>query len=306
MKSKDMANTKKYRTINYKLLEEITESKKSRVSVSTIKGILAALELFKNFLITQFGESYRTNVITSEICNQFSDYLDNVVKPSSKRTYQQRLIALFSEAVDQNLIEVSPMRKCPQPQIKQSANDIVYLTKSEMQKLFRVPCFHNETKNAFVLACYTGLSLGDIESLEWNHIVFENGQMMISKKSVKQGKELRIPLVSSSKKILKEIKQEYDALPDNQKDGKIFHLFSRTILGKDLAKWQNDAKITKDLTFNVARHTFGTLAVSAGVSIYTLVKWMGLGSFDSAMEYVNILNTAHQDSDISALEFVLS
>ncbi len=301
-----MSTTKKYRQVNYKLLEEIAENKEKRVSVSTLKGVKAAMELFKNFLASQFGENYRTQVITTEICTQFSDYLDTIVKPSSKRTYQQRLIALFSEAVDEGLIEVSPMRRGARQKLPQRSGDIVYLTKSEMQKLFNVPCFHNDTKNAFILACYTGLSLGDIESLEWNHIVFENGQMMIVKKSVKNGKDLRVPIVRSSKNILMDIKKQYDSLPENQQDGKVFHLFSRTIVGRDLEKWQNDAEISKDLTFNVARHTFGTLAVSAGVSLYTLVKWMGLGGFESAMEYVNILNTAHQDSDISALEFVLS
>lgn len=301
-----MGTTKKYRQANYKLLEEIVENKEKRVSISTLKGVKAVMELFKKYLVSQYGENYRTQVITSEICTQFSDYLDTIVKPSSKRTYQQRLIALFSEAVDEGLIEVSPMRRGARQKLPQRSGDIVYLTKSEMQKLLSVPCFHNDTKNAFILACYTGLSLGDIESLEWNHIVFENGQMMIVKKSVKNGKDLRVPIVRSSKNILMEIKKQYDSLPENQQDGKVFHLFSRTIVGRDLEKWQNDAKIAKDLTFNVARHTFGTLAVSAGVSLYTLVKWMGLGGFESAMEYVNILNTTHQDSDISALEFVLS
>lgn len=301
-----MGNTKRYRTANYKLLEEIVENKEKRISQSTLKGVRAVMELFKNFLASQFGEDFLTHPITPEVCSQFSDHLDSIVKPSSKRTYQQRLIALFSEAVDLGMIEVSPMRRGARPRLPQRSGDIVYLTKTEMQKLFKVPCFHQDTKNAFILACYTGLSLGDIESLEWNHIVFDNGQMMIVKNSVKQGKELRVPVVRSAKDMLLKIKSEYDALPEKRRDGRVFHLFSRTIVGKDLAKWQSDADLSKDLTFNVARHTFGTLAVSAGVSLYTLVKWMGLGSFDSAMEYVNILKNTHQDSDISALEFVLS
>ena len=44
-----MGTTKKYRQVNYKLLEETAENKEKRVSVSTLKGVKAAMELFKNF-----------------------------------------------------------------------------------------------------------------------------------------------------------------------------------------------------------------------------------------------------------------
>lgn len=294
-----------YREINYLLLEEIVNNKQKRVSTSTSKGVLSTLELFKTFLSQNYAD-YQTQTITSELCARFSEYLDDVVKQSSKRTYLMRLAALFSEAVEKGLIEVNPLHRGPKTKLPEYKRNVVYLTKSELQKLLDTECFHTNTKNAFIMCCYTGLSLGDIESLEWKHIIFDNGQMMIVKEGIRNKKEIRIPVVSPTKNILLEIKKEYDALPKEQQDGRVFHLYSRTILHDDLEKWQNAAGISKKLSFNVARHTFGTLAVSAGVSLYTLVKWMGLASFDAAKEYLEVLTGTHQDSDISALEFVLS
>ena len=45
-----------------------------------------------------------------------------------------------------------------------------FLTESELKKLKETPLYHQEVKNAFLFACFTGLRLSDIKALEFEQI----------------------------------------------------------------------------------------------------------------------------------------
>jgi len=68
----------------------------------------------------------------------------------------------------------------------------------------------------------------------------------------------------------------------------VFTLPSRGKLDTMLKLWAGDAGLDKRISFHKARHTFATLAVSAGVDIYTLSKLLGHASGATTQIYAQV------------------
>ena len=58
---------------------------------------------------------------------------------------------------------------------------------------------------------------------------------------------------------------------------------------RNLTIWMHNAKITKHITYHVARHTFAVLALAAGGDIYTVDKQLGHTSINSTQVYADVV-----------------
>ena len=142
-----------------------------------------------------------------------------------------------------------------------------------------------------MFSCYSGLSYGDAKSLEAKHIVTGiDGNKWIVKEREKTGKLFKVPMLPKVKAILKKYEKEADIsgllLPvySNQKTNQYL---------KDLAKL---AKISKKLTFHVARHTFATtVTLSKGIPIETVSKLLGHTKLSTTQIYSRVLDQKLSD-----------
>lgn len=175
-----------------------------------------------------------------------------------------------------------PLFKTPKCKIKET-----YLEKSEIE-LFR-KLYKKLPKGdvlfkcleMYLFACYCGLRLSDVVTLQWNHIDFDKG--LIVKKQVKTKIEVKAPLFDRAREILIRV------LPSKDKIGSEERVFGDALypyINKKLKELAVLAGIKKHLTFHSSRHTFATLLVMDGVSIYKIQKFLGHKSVNMTERYL--------------------
>lgn len=175
-----------------------------------------------------------------------------------------------------------PLFKTPKCKIKET-----YLEKSELELFRRL--YNRLPKDAtlfkclemYLFACYCGLRLSDVVTLQWNHIDFDKG--LIIKKQIKTKIEVKAPLFDKAREILMRV------LPNKSKlgsDEKVFGDALYPYINKKLKELATLAGIKKHLTFHSSRHTFATLLVMDGVSIYKIQKFLGHKSVNMTERYL--------------------
>ena len=265
-------------------LAALADLHQSHHRLNTRKGNLCMLRQIFAFV----RHDVSIHEIDTLFCQRFADYLIKVVRPNSARTYLQKLHAMLHEAVRQGYLPYNPMPPLSDLLPKYAAPERCYLEKEEIRSLERTDCPHEDTKQAFLFACHTGLRLSDIETLRWSDIRRQQGRYIIVKIQVKTGREVRIPLDAVAESILARRKR----LSDITHNDVVFHLKSRTIIARDLVVWAQAAGIEKHVTFHVARHSFATLLATQRNEIYVISQFLGHADVKTTQIYTKLVDSA--------------
>jgi len=147
----------------------------------------------------------------------------------------------------------------------------VYLTMSELQNLASVQLqgeLNAEIKRAFIFSCYTGLRISDLKTLTWGDIQRE--PLQINKIQEKTGRKAFVPLHITAWGLIKDMRIH------NEKE-LIFPALSstKTNTNEYLKRWAAKAKVSKNIGWHTARHTFAVNELDSGADIYTLSKLLG-------------------------------
>lgn len=243
-------------------------------------------------------DAYRPNVMLCQVdknfCLGFVSFLTSAPnsnasrnqKTISKRTakiYFTTLSSALTQAVRQELITQNPANLLTREEKRMLAFDEeqrTYLTPEELSKLVATPCHREDVKNAFLFACFCGLRLSDINTLQWNEIHFEqNGKVYIYKQMKKTAKYITLPISRNALSFLPEIGV-----------GNVFHLGNVRNVNVTLKKWAKKSGIQKDICFHVSRHTFATSLLTQGADIYTTSKLLGHRKIQTTQIYAEIVN----------------
>ena len=157
-----------------------------------------------------------------------------------------------------------------------------------MKRLIVTPCRNRELKAAFLFSCFCGLRISDLESLCWKHIIKNNGKWQVEITQFKTGVQLYLPLNMNARKWLPE---QSGATPDTP----VFPKLNRGYKAV-LCDWVKEAGIYKHVCFHTSRHTFATLALTAGVDIYTTSQLLGHTTIRHTQRYAKIINSKKDDA----------
>lgn len=250
----------------------------------------------RNHIVTYKGEKQRLCDVTKEWCMGFIAYLNkakamNCDKPLSKTTadmYFTKLSCVLEGAVNENLIEVNPIKKIASEDkkaIKPGGTTREYLTREEVQRLINTDCKNIEIKRAFLFACFCGLRISDIREMLWGDIHTDsNGQIVLEKQMQKTGKMLYLPLNESAIKWMPKRGEQADT-------DKVFpSLPTYNTVAYTVKAWAKEANIKKDICFHVSRHTFATLSLTFGADIYTTSKLLGHSKVSTTQIYAEIID----------------
>jgi integrase len=122
-------------------------------------------------------------------------------------------------------------------------------------------------RDMFVFCCYTGLSYVDVSNLEPEHIVTgADGDRWIRTCREKTLILVIVPLLPKALAIL----DKYKDNERSQYDGRVFPKISNQKVNSYLKEIADRCDIIKNVTFQIARHTFTTtVTLSNGVPIET-------------------------------------
>ena len=78
--------------------------------------------------------------------------------------------------------------------------------------------------------------------------------------------------------------------------GPVFVGFADKMTQAPLKNWLKAAGITKKISFHCSRHTFGSLQVDAGTSVYTVQHMLGHKNVSTTQIYANMADESKRES----------
>ena len=244
------------------------------------------------------------NEVTSEDIMAFYASLLTHMKATSVHKYHSHLSCAFKHAVEQHMIETSPMDKVKRPRAERFA--VGFLRQSEAIRLFEAVRGH-KLELGVILAAFYGLRRGEVVGLRWESIDFEQNTItiehtvtvaqvdgkkkIVESDSAKNKSSLRtLPLVPQFREVLldlramKERNQELCGRAYNRKEGR--YLYTDAMGNRIRPDYLTDAfpeflvqNGFKRLRFHDLRHSCASLLIQSGVHLKQIQEWLGHSNF---------------------------
>ena len=274
--------------------EQLGQSKSNAV---TIKNVMLHLVKYKGDKITMdrvdktFCEGFVLYLVNGKTIGtrnpkKSGEHKEKPIANSTARLYFNTFVTALNEAVRDGIIGSNPanqLKKEEKKPLSRSGNDRGYLEIDEVKKLMNTPCNDEQTKMAFLFACFCGLRLSDIKDLKWKDIKSGEDGTVVSKIQVKTQQSIIVPLSANALEWLPD-------RGDSKGEDFVFTLPSHFSINRSMKKWAKDAEIEKNVTFHLSRHTFATTLLTLGADIYTTSKLMGHKNLRTTQIYAEVVN----------------
>ena len=196
------------------------------------------------------------------------------------------LSRLMYRAVSQGTIRFNPFEGVKYETVERKPR---FLSKGDVAKLLAFPLQDEGaelSRRMFLFSVFTGLAFADLQSLRVSQIeTNSDGKRYIRKARQKTEVESLIPLHPIAEQILLlYLKEE-----DDSSDHKVFpNTITKNQLIAHLKAIGLASGIRTPLTWHMARHSFGTLTLEAGIPMESIAKMMGHASISSTQIYAQI------------------
>ena len=279
------------------MLEQFVSGRDDWGSKSTRQSYESLIKQMRTFDSAGFA----TRAIDEPYCRELTEFLLGRLKPSSVRGYLERLSTLLKTARREGLAGEVPQVDFAALRPPREGAEKVFLTHDELLRMRHAECPAESTKDAFLFCCYTGLLKGEVQELRWDAIRLSGSGLVLTRPVENSGETVRVPVVEPAREILQDAERRYATLPQEQRDERVFHLYSGMTVNEHIKRWARNAHIDKNVNFMTSRHTFATMALRAGVDLHVLARWCGLSNVASAEVYANLI-APRTNSDSELLE----
>ena len=260
-------------------------------SHSTYHNALQHLVAFNNKATLPFKQ------LDEDFLKDFIEYLQQQqLNSTSVRLYLSRMNIILNLAVADKIIVANPFNFLKRgkggdiPAKKQKK--IEYLTLDELRRFQAVDIKRSDIKDFFLFSCFTGLRESDLLKLKWNDIL--DGTLTYSQKKQRDSITYYMPLSKQSILQLESIKAFQSGTRYKHSDYVFTHLGSKRNVLVCLKKIAAKASIDKNVHIHVGRHTFATMSLTHGVSLYTVSKLLGHSSIGVTQVYAEIIDEIKQ------------
>ena len=287
-------------------LQSVKESVGKSKAVGTYQNLYYSDKMLTEFVKDRGNEDIPITAITEEMFEEFRFFLKKrEYAASTINRYLCWLSRLMFRAVSQRIIRCNPFENT---KYEKEEKRIRFLQKSDVMKIMAMRMNDREAELArlmFVFSCFTGLAIADMESLEYRHIqTAADGQRYIRKERQKTKVEFVVPLHPVAEAIIShcrnaQARNEEQQTVKEKGESLVFQPHcSRSVMGKNLCIVGKACGIRQRLSYHVARHTFGTMSLSAGIPIESIAKMMGHASISSTQIYAQVTdNKISEDMD---------
>jgi len=225
-----------------------------------------------------------------EFVTDFEFYLksEKSIDVNTNAKYIKNLKKIVTECVAKNWLDKDPFMAY---KVKRKQTERQYLTEAEIQAIEEKELEIERLvhiRDLFLFSCYTGLSYTDVYNLTPNNVSLGiDGERWIFTHRQKTETASRIPLLPPALAIL----EKYSSDPKVVNSGKLLPVPSNQKVNAYLKEIATLCKITKELTFHVARHTFATtITLTNGVPIESVSKMLGHKKMQTTQHYAKILD----------------
>lgn len=258
------------------------------------------LQAFRHFALFACNKCSFLEV-NLELCNKFRDYLTNDAvsfKSANKTcklhintaslywsTFKEVLFSAYKNHLLQEnysilLDNISKIPTCKE-----------HLSQDELIRLAATPCKSETLKRAFLFSCLTGLRFSDVKALTWNNLQpYGDGSIYIKLRMQKTKQFVNNPVSSEALELIGYGRES------NVPEGLVFPGMKVSLTQTILPKWLVEAGISKHITYHSSRHTFGSLQVEAGTSIYVVQKMMAHRNIATTQIYSELSDARKRES----------
>jgi site-specific recombinase XerD len=272
---KELEDRAKIKTVSFEQFEkEYIGLKTKSSSVKYIISIKLALKKFREEVGNPLLEDIRFN--------QAETFIMNIHKDSAwlALLYYRTLKAAFNKAREWDYIKTSPLDKLKFPKIK--SNLPLFINAKELDSILE-NVNDEQLRQFYILALHTGLRLNEILNLRWSAIDFQEKTLKVehtAEFTTKGKKERIIPLNIIALKLLKD-KFTTLTVINIEKNDLLFSKCAGVKLNGDYVSKQfkkalrKTKGINKMLHLHSLRHSFASLMVQKGVSLYVVKDLLG-------------------------------
>ena len=287
-------------------LQAVKESVGKSRAEGTYLNLYYSDRNLREFIDNKGVQDISIATITESLFEEYRFFLKKRgLKASTVNTNLCWLSRLMFRAVSRRIIRCNPFENA---KYEKEEKRIRFLQKSDVMKLMAMSMNDKEAELArqmFIFSCFTGLAISDIENLKHKHIqTAADGQRYIRKERQKTKVEFIVPLHPIAEAIISHCRNEQERNEEHltvkeKGDNLVFQPHcSRSVMGKNLSIVCKACGIRQRLSYHVARHTFGTMSLSAGIPIESIAKMMGHASISSTQIYAQVTdNKISKDMD---------
>lgn len=293
-------------------LQSVKECVGKSKTERTYQNLYYSDKMLTEFVKDRGNEDIPITVIMEDLFEEYRFYLKKQrLAAATINRYLCWLSRLMYRAVSQRLIRCNPFENTKYEKTEQK---IRFLQKNDVPKLMALKVNDKGAEQArrmFIFACFTGLAIADMECLQYGHIqTAADGQKYIHKERQKTKVEFVVPLHPIAEAIIKHCKAEQEKNGEGQSvkeegktetrtDSLVFPCdCSRSVMTAKLSIVGRACGIRERLSYHMARHTFGTMSLSAGIPIESIAKMMGHASIASTQIYAQVTdNKISEDMD---------
>lgn len=260
-----------------------------KYSYGSYKNYKTTLKYLKEFVPKYSkGKDIDLEKANYKFCEAYFSFLttQKTCKVNGANKQLQRLKKIVNYAIKQGYISQNPMSGFT---LEFTPVNKIALTIGEIQKLQKLDLQRDTLKHVrdvFLLQCYTGLAYSDIKQLSLNNIYKgDNKDYWIKMDRQKTQISFSVPLLTPALAILKDyIIKAHPELP-------LLPVLSNQKMNENLKIIQELAKINKNLTTHLARHTFATtITLGNGVPIETVSRMLGHTKLSTTQVYAKVLD----------------
>ena len=277
-------------------LQSVRESVGRLSAESTYYNLSHSDKNLREFVEDKGLQDMPISTITESLFEEYRFFLKKRgLKASTVNTNLCWLSRLMFRAVSRRIIRCNPLDNA---KYEKDEKKIRFLQKGDVMKLMAISMNDKEAELArlmFIFSCFTGLAISDMENLKYKHIqTAADGQMYIRKERQKTKVEFVVPLHPIAEAIINYYRKEQARNEEQQTvkekgDSLVFQPHcSRSVMGKNLSIVGKACGIRQRLSYHMARHTFGTMCLSAGIPIESIAKMMGHASISSTQIYAQV------------------
>ncbi len=248
-------------------VEHITPTK----SISYVRSVRLSFKMLIEFTGDILLNNLEPQIIDKFITHTFAR------APRGASLYYRTLKAAFSKAVLWNYIQDNPFKKIKSPKVSKSFP--VFISEAELQ-IILIKTKEKYLRDLFFIAFYTGMRLGELVNMKLSWIDLDNSQITVHCSDgfiTKSKKERIIPMNHS---LANFFRNRLPKVLSTKNEDYVFTRVAGIKLNEDFVskKFKEAVRIAQlddKIHFHSLRHSFASLLVQRGISLYVVKELLG-------------------------------